>query len=304
MKIYYILFLFFFGLPFLFPEVILLNDKEVIKGTIKEISDDKVIMNTNYGEITLKKTDIKKIYLNENEYNLENSAEDTKNENESQNETKSLSKLNDKKTQKEILENNLEYFTEKKLISLGVGFMVSGFSINMATLMIFLPINLTIYNLTTLDFLICLSASGLFLQSIGIVSLVNGCIAYANYLKNKDNVYEKDESTSLYQTFLSIATGFLIPGAILTSIGIGVGIPIFVMPLYLPEAISLGYPGYQIGLGYLITFFSIGALFDIISVVFYSLANSKLKKWKSANAISFDFGFKNNGISAELALKF
>ena len=129
MKIYYILFLFFFGLPFLFPEVILLNDKEVIKGTIKEISDDKVIMNTNYGEITLKKTDIKKIYLNENEYNLENSAEDTKNENESQNETKSLSKLNDKKTQKEILENNLEYFTEKKLISLGVGFMVSGFSI-------------------------------------------------------------------------------------------------------------------------------------------------------------------------------
>jgi hypothetical protein len=277
----------------MFSEIVLLNNGEIIKGSITQFGDDKIIVKTNYGELTVTKADIKKIYIDEKDYDKENTVKIP---------DQSENKKTNTALQKDILQNNLEYYTQKKLLPLGVGLMVSGFSLGIISIGALTPITVMAPNPVSLSFLIGLSTSGLFLQTLGIISLVNGCIAYSKYMKTKDNVYEKTTATGSFQTFLSLGTGFLIPGAILTSIGIGIGIPVFIMPLYMRGIES--EMSYQFGVAYLAAFFSIGVVFDIFSIVFYGLAGYNKKKWNSfTNAISYDLGIKNEGVYAEIIVR-
>jgi hypothetical protein len=299
-KIYIILTVLFIGLTGVFSEVILMNNNDVVKGKIVDFGDTRIVVRTSYGEVTIEKSEIKKIYLNETDFENENPSTNkapVSNEETEKNTKKEAKK--EKDLNKEMMMNNLNYFTQKRLIPLSIGFMVAGFAITMPSLMMFS--NPTLLNPISLSFFISLSASGLFLQTIGLVALINGCIAYAKYVKTKDNVYESSDLTENYQSFFKLGTGFLIPGSILTSIGIGVGIPIFLMPTYMYGVTS--NPSYTTGISWMAAVFSLGVVFDILSIVFYGLSNYNMKKWKSANTVSYDFGLRNDNVYTEMIIK-
>ncbi|HPO50800.1 MAG TPA: hypothetical protein PLO89_10790 [Spirochaetota bacterium] len=71
MKIrFFILFLIFFGANFIFGEVFLLKNGDVITGKNIKMDEDTVFVLTSYGEISLDRENIENIFSDEEQYRL------------------------------------------------------------------------------------------------------------------------------------------------------------------------------------------------------------------------------------------
>jgi hypothetical protein len=303
MKLSLIALLLISGMISIFSEVILLKNKDVIRGTIVESGETKMKVQTTYGEVTIDKDKIYKIYITEEDYLKENSTDNSDNKG-SDDSSKSEYQIEKerKKRLETSLENNLHYYTQKKIIPIGIGFTVAGLSVNLVSSAIFIPLVIRLQNSTTISFLAAIESGGLFLQTVGIIALIKGCIAYSNYIKTKDTTFENKDTVENYKNTLNMGTGFLVPGILLTSIGLGAGIPIFIMPAFNPEMIT-DNPGLTTGISWMAAVLSLGVLFDIASIICYSVSGNVMKKWKSGNNISYDLGIKNDTIYSEICIK-
>jgi len=110
----------------------------------------------------------------------------------------------------------------------------------------------------------------------------------------------------MHNLLIKAGTGFLIPGIICTTVGLGVGIPLFILPSlpnYNITDSTVSLPYYQ-GIGWITAILSIGALFDIASIICLTAANAFYSKWKKNNPVSFDLGYRGNDVFAELKIKY
>lgn len=68
-KVFFVLFMFVFGINLIFGEVIILNDDSVIKGKITKLDEDNIVFLGEFGEMIVERSKIKQMFGTEAEYN-------------------------------------------------------------------------------------------------------------------------------------------------------------------------------------------------------------------------------------------
>ena len=287
----------------LFPEIIVTKDGSIVKGEITLITDDEITINTEYAEVIIEKSKINKIYYSEDEYEKEQQKDSQKTE------TEGLSEREIEKNEEEKKLNNLYYTNYKRFLPLGVGFLAAGVGVNVLTLATMTPF--VYYNSSNpilLSFYISLNATGIILDSVGIVSFVQAIINYSKWKKNEVG-YENSESSTLYRTLIRAATSLIVPGAICTSIGLGIGIPIYILPLTTSGSDGsyndslYSNPAYLSGISWVSAILSIGLILDAASIVCFGVGMTQSAKWKKENTMSVDVGYRDNSILTEIRIR-
>jgi hypothetical protein len=77
-KIFCLLFMLLFSTAFIFSEVVILKDESILKCKINKIDDAGLVVTASFGEVVIKRENIKKIYFDDVAYDKEFSVEEEK----------------------------------------------------------------------------------------------------------------------------------------------------------------------------------------------------------------------------------